>query len=248
MTASTICTLAPAFLAASAMLLRRMFRKMSSNVAMATPIFCALASGATSAAAVGTAISSGFIRWVSSGSRTGLAGRNAGLLFVCCCFVARAGGRAGGQVGAPMGAAAGSVFAGVPGHVLGRDQLERDADEALLVLLPGQFDRRIDRACALPDGVLENRDLQVAGLHRRQRIGRGIDAGNDGLGRPLLGGLERVDRAEGHLVVVRDDGVELQPRTEPVGGDVLAPGAVPLALALVGNLDARAFLARQHIL
>ena len=66
-------------------------------------------------------------------------------------------------------------------HVGGRDELERDLDVALDRLALGELQRRVDRALALAGGVLEHGDVELARLHRRQRILGRVDAGDDDL-------------------------------------------------------------------
>src|SRR6267142_7046747 len=135
-------------------------------------------------------------------------------------------------------AAEASVLAGVLAEIGRRNQFERDVDELLDRLLLDHLDRRVHCARALTGAVLEHRHLEIARLHRCKRIGGGVDARDHEIGRPLLRGLERVDGADRHLVVVGDDRVELQAGRQPVGDDVLALRARPLAFTLVEDLDA----------
>ena len=61
------------------------------------------------------------------------------------------------------------------------------------------------------------------------------------------GRLQRLDRADRHLVVVGDDGVELHAGGQPVGHQVLALRARPVAGLLLDDLHERAFGRGDHV-
>ncbi len=93
---------------------------------------------------------------------------------------------------------------------------------------------------ALPLGVLEHGDLEIAGLHGGEGLGGGVDAADEDRVEQVAG-LQRVDRPERHLVVVRaDDHAGLEgPGLDPVLGDGLALGAVPVTGLGCDDLHAR---------
>ena len=80
-----------------------------------------------------------------------------------------------------------------------------------------------------PFGILEHGDLEIAGLHGGEGLGGGVDAADEDRVEEVAG-LQGVDRTERHLVVVRtDDHAVLEdPGLDPVLGDGLALGAVPV--------------------
>src|SRR3984885_15486027 len=90
-----------------------------------------------------------------------------------------------------------------------RHQLEGDIDLLLDRLARGESEGRVDGAFALTCGVLEHGDLEVASLHRSQRVLRRVDAADDRLLGVHAGRLHRLKSADRHFVVVGDDRVEL---------------------------------------
>src|SRR5471032_782833 len=101
------------------------------------------------------------------------------------------------------------ILGAVLGQVRRGHQFERNPDHRFGLLALGQRERGVDGDLALLRGVLEHRDLQVASLHCGEPVLGSIDAGHDRALVHLLRGLQRLDRADRHLVVVGDDSVEL---------------------------------------
>src|ERR1700722_16620568 len=103
--------------------------------------------------------------------------------------------------------AAGSVLLGEVGPVGRPHQLELDIDFLVYALAGRELERGVDRALALTGGVLEHRDLEVARFHRGQGVLRRVDAADDRLFRIDARRLQRLQGADRHLVVIRDDRV-----------------------------------------
>src|SRR6218665_1597752 len=153
---------------------------------------------------------------------------------------------AGWPHGVPAGAS-GSVLAQVFVDVGGGHQLERHPQFRRHGLAPDELQGGIDRTPALPDGVLEHGHLQLAGLHRRQRVLRGIDAGDHDRVE-LARGFERLYRADRHLVVVGDHGIDRNAGGDPVGHQVCALDAAPVGRLLGHDLYGLAWRLGDHIL
>ena len=79
------------------------------------------------------------------------------------------------------GEAADQFFLANWSMLAGRHELEGNVDLLVDLLARGERQRRIDRALALAGGVLEHGDLEIARLHRGERILRGVDAADDRL-------------------------------------------------------------------
>src|SRR5690349_13774214 len=71
-----------------------------------------------------------------------------------------------------------------------RHQLVGDVDVTRHGVAVVELHRGVDATGALALGVLEDRDLEVAGLHRRERVAGGVHAADQGLVQ-LVGRLER---------------------------------------------------------
>src|SRR6195952_2020558 len=95
--------------------------------------------------------------------------------------------------------------------VFRRHKLEGDVDLLVHLLALGERERRTHGPLALAGRILEHGDLEVAGLHRGKSVLGGIDAADDDLVQVLAGSLQCLDRADGHFVVVGNDGIEFDP-------------------------------------
>ena len=104
-------------------------------------------------------------------------------------------------------------------------------------LAAGQPQRGVERARTLAGRVLEHGHVQLAGLHRDQRVLRGVDAADDHVVHRDAGSLDRLDRTDGALVVVGEDRVERLARGQPVGHQVLGRVAAPVRGLTVDDPD-----------
>src|SRR5271169_239281 len=108
----------------------------------------------------------------------------------------RGGGRGWGSSWKP------SVLLHKVAHVGWRHQLERNVGLLVDGLAGGERESGVDGALALSGGVLEHRDLQIARLHRGERVLRRVDAADDRLLGVDAGRFHRLQRADRHFVVV----------------------------------------------
>src|SRR5271166_2153967 len=64
-------------------------------------------------------------------------------------------------------------------HVVRRDELEGDVDLLVHLLALDELERRVDRALALARRILKHGDLEVARLHRGERVLGGVDTAHE---------------------------------------------------------------------
>src|SRR5271166_2505373 len=133
-------------------------------------------------------------------------------------------------------------------HVGRGHQLEGNVDLLVDRLAGGERERRVDRALALAGGVLEHGDLEVARLHRGERVLRRIDAADDRRLGVHAGRLHRLERADRHFIVVGDDRVELEALRQPVGHQVLRLRAIIVRRLFGDDLYAAAVRGRDDLM